>query len=59
VRRLLITAIVVPSSPILATLMMMALGSPETLVLRTATRRNIPEETAFFIVTAMKTSNFT
>jgi hypothetical protein len=44
VRRLLVTASVVPSSPILVTLMMEALGSPETSVLKTATWRNISED---------------
>jgi hypothetical protein len=43
VRRLLLTASVVPSSPILATLME-ALSSSETSVLSRATRRNIPED---------------
>jgi hypothetical protein len=43
VRRLLVTASVVPSSPNLVTLMMKALSSSETLVLTRATRRNIPE----------------
>jgi hypothetical protein len=44
-RRLLATANVVPSLPILVTLMMGALRSSETFVLTRATRRNIPEGT--------------
>jgi hypothetical protein len=43
--RLLATANVVPSSPILVTPMMVASSSSETSVLTRATRRNIPEDT--------------
>jgi hypothetical protein len=45
VLRLLVTANVIPSSPILVTLMMEALRFFETSVLTRATRRNIPEDT--------------
>jgi hypothetical protein len=47
-RRLLVKANVVPSSPILVTLVTEALGSSVT-----------SQKTVFFIVTAVKTSNLT
>jgi hypothetical protein len=44
VRRLIVKANVVPSSPILVTLMLDALSSSETTVLTRVTRRSIPED---------------
>jgi hypothetical protein len=44
VRQLLVTASVVPSSPILVTLIMDELSSSETSVLTRTTGRNIPED---------------
>jgi hypothetical protein len=45
VRQSLVTASVVPNSPISVTLMKEKPSSSQTSVLTTATRRNIPEET--------------
>jgi hypothetical protein len=56
--RLLVTADVVPSSPILVTLMMEPIRSSESSVLK-ETHGVTSQKTAFFIVTAVNTSNLT
>jgi hypothetical protein len=56
VRRLLVTVNVVPSSPIFVTLMMQELSSSETRFLQEPNGVT-SQNTAFFIVTAVKTSN--
>jgi hypothetical protein len=49
VRRLLVTANIVPSSPILVILILEALGSSETSILTRAIRHYIPEDGSLHI----------
>jgi hypothetical protein len=58
VRRLLVTASVVPSSPILVTLMKEVLVPPKHHFLQEP-HGVTSQKTPFFIVTAVKTSNLT
>jgi hypothetical protein len=48
-RRLLVMANVVPSSPILVTLIMEVLHSSDTSILTGATRRNIPKDGILYV----------
>jgi hypothetical protein len=53
-RPLLVTANVVPNSSIFVTLIMEALISSETSLLKRATRRNIPEDCSLHVLLFMK-----
>jgi hypothetical protein len=55
VLRLLVTASVVPNSPILATLMKEALSSSELSVLTRVTQRNIPGDAIFHLLDSQLT----
>jgi hypothetical protein len=57
--RLLVTANILPSSPILVTLMMWALGSSPKRRFLQEPHGVTSQKTPFFIVTAVKTSNLT
>jgi hypothetical protein len=53
-RRLLVTANVVPSSSVIVTLKMKALHSSETSVLTRSTRRNVPEESVLGVMNCLR-----
>jgi hypothetical protein len=59
VHRLLVTANIVPSSPIPVTLAMETLSSSETSVFLQEPHGVTSQKTPFFIITALKTSNLT